>query len=234
MDKDGKALDMSDFGSVYIKYSSTGGQISASGDAMLNGYSGSFRGVYFNPILPDGEFRQYAVLPLWLFGDVSRMSNPSGARVAQSGLTALETPAPASSPREAWTRERVQQLIEPLAPALTQLGASLDVLAVDAPTAAVSCLGPLTCVHAASMPTHAADARANAPAHTRMHEWYTSLSGTQRREGLPSRGRLAGPPLLALVRWRGSHLMQCSAASPGYMISRRALHGATCLSLSCC
>ncbi|EKX33388.1 hypothetical protein GUITHDRAFT_62358, partial [Guillardia theta CCMP2712] len=64
MDKDGVALDMSDFGAVYIKYSSTGGEILSAGDATLNGYDGSYRGVYFNPTLPDGKFRQYAVLPL--------------------------------------------------------------------------------------------------------------------------------------------------------------------------
>ncbi len=37
MDKEGVALDMSDFGAVYIKYSSKGGQVFAPGDANLNG-----------------------------------------------------------------------------------------------------------------------------------------------------------------------------------------------------
>ncbi|EOD10132.1 hypothetical protein EMIHUDRAFT_471782, partial [Emiliania huxleyi CCMP1516] len=65
MDRDGVPLDMSTFGSVYIKYSSH--SLSAGdppGTAILSGYGGDFRGVYFNPQLPDGLFRQYAVLPL--------------------------------------------------------------------------------------------------------------------------------------------------------------------------
>eukprot|EP00468_Gymnochlora_sp_CCMP2014_P001894 CAMPEP_0167742080 /NCGR_PEP_ID=MMETSP0110_2-20121227/1221_1 /TAXON_ID=629695 /ORGANISM="Gymnochlora sp., Strain CCMP2014" /LENGTH=245 /DNA_ID=CAMNT_0007626219 /DNA_START=198 /DNA_END=935 /DNA_ORIENTATION=- len=61
MDDDGVAKDMSDFGPVYIRY------VSGSGDAFLSGYDGLYRGIYFTPSLPDGEFRQYGVLPLGLW-----------------------------------------------------------------------------------------------------------------------------------------------------------------------
>ena len=65
MDKDGVPLDMSSFGAVYIKYNSRpGSAVDPPGTAALSGYNGDFRGVYFNPVLPDGVFRQYAVLPL--------------------------------------------------------------------------------------------------------------------------------------------------------------------------
>ncbi len=37
MDEEGVPLDMSTFGSVYIKYSSKGGQVFEPGDANLNG-----------------------------------------------------------------------------------------------------------------------------------------------------------------------------------------------------
>ncbi|KAJ1472810.1 hypothetical protein T484DRAFT_1574581, partial [Baffinella frigidus] len=57
MDKEGVPIDMSIFGAVYIKYSSTGAEV------PYAWYDGAFRGVYFNPQLPDGEFRQYAVTP---------------------------------------------------------------------------------------------------------------------------------------------------------------------------
>ena len=67
MDKDGVPLDMSDFGGVYIKYSSLPLGQDPGGCAMLSGYTGEFRGVYFNPSLADGQFRQFAVLPLDLF-----------------------------------------------------------------------------------------------------------------------------------------------------------------------
>eukprot|EP00466_Bigelowiella_natans_P010325 jgi/Bigna1/36045/e_gw1.12.234.1 len=58
MDIDGMPRDMSDFGPVYIRY------VSSSGDAYLSGYDGNYRGAYFTPQLPDGEFRQYGVLPI--------------------------------------------------------------------------------------------------------------------------------------------------------------------------
>jgi hypothetical protein len=151
MDKDGKPKDMTDFGSVYIKYSSAGGQVSQSGDAMLNGYSGSYRGVYFNPVLPDGEFRQYAVLPLHLFGeDVSRSNVLGGEEEAAAREEAAAEQAAAHAPPElpatatstnASTRERVQELIEPLAGTLAHLGASLQVLDVDDKAVATSAYG---------------------------------------------------------------------------------------------
>ena len=60
MDKDGVPLDMTDFGAVYIKYNSDGSSSDPPGTATLSGYGGDFRGVYFNPDLGDGSFRQYA------------------------------------------------------------------------------------------------------------------------------------------------------------------------------
>ena len=99
MDKDGQPLDMSDFGPVYIKYTSAGGEISDQGDAMLNGYGGSYRGVYFNPVLADGEFRQYAVLPLFLFD--SRNSPAGTAPAASTAAPAQPAKAPVPAPIEA-------------------------------------------------------------------------------------------------------------------------------------
>jgi hypothetical protein len=79
MDKDGVPLELN--GGVYIKYNS-GGVYSFEdirksqmgfealwkpGDAMLEEYDGTYRGVYFQVELADGEFRQYLV-PLDVFG----------------------------------------------------------------------------------------------------------------------------------------------------------------------
>jgi hypothetical protein len=73
MDKDGVPLEID--GGVYIKYNS-GGVYSFSairksglgfdalwkpGDVLLESYDGSYRGVYFQVELSDGEFRQYLV-----------------------------------------------------------------------------------------------------------------------------------------------------------------------------
>lgn len=80
MDKDGVALEID--GGVYIKYNS-GGVYSFSdirksglgfdalwkpGDALLETYDGTYRGVYFQVELVDGEFRQYLV-PLDVFDE---------------------------------------------------------------------------------------------------------------------------------------------------------------------
>jgi hypothetical protein len=73
MDKDGVPLDIQ--GGVYIKYNSGGVYSFADirksglgfdalwkpGDALLEPYDGSYRGVYFQVELSDGEFRQYLV-----------------------------------------------------------------------------------------------------------------------------------------------------------------------------
>ncbi|VEU33478.1 unnamed protein product [Pseudo-nitzschia multistriata] len=78
MDKDGVPIDLS--GSVYIKYNSGGVYTFADirksglgfdalwkpGDALLESYDGTYRGVYFQVELQDGEFRQYLV-PLDIF-----------------------------------------------------------------------------------------------------------------------------------------------------------------------
>ena len=72
-DKDGVRVEID--GGVYIKYNSGGVYTFADirksrmgfdalwkpGDAMLEPYDGSFRGVYFQVELADGEFRQYLV-----------------------------------------------------------------------------------------------------------------------------------------------------------------------------
>mmetsp|Transcript_7680 Transcript_7680/g.8381 ORF Transcript_7680/g.8381 Transcript_7680/m.8381 type:complete len:227 (-) Transcript_7680:143-823(-) len=73
MDKDGVPLEIN--GGVYIKYN-TGGCLTFSqirstgmgfdalwkpGDAMLETYDGTYRGVYVQVELEDGEFRQYLV-----------------------------------------------------------------------------------------------------------------------------------------------------------------------------
>jgi hypothetical protein len=162
MDKDGQPLDMSDFGPVYIKYTSAGGQVSGQGDAMLNGYAGSYRGVYFNPVLPDGEFRQYAVLPLFLFD--SRNSTAGAGPDASAPVPARAANPPASAPNEAraggaapyggrqagarapLSAGRVRELLASVSAALDQLGASVEVLQVDDATAAV-CVCVCVCVN---------------------------------------------------------------------------------------
>ena len=78
MDKDGVAIDLN--GGVYIKYNSGGVYTFADirrsglgfdalwkpGDALLESYDGTYRGVYFQVELQDDEFRQYLV-PLDIF-----------------------------------------------------------------------------------------------------------------------------------------------------------------------
>jgi hypothetical protein len=73
MDKDGVPLELD--GGVYIKYNSGGVYTFAGirksglgfdalwrpGDALVEPYDGTFRGVYFQVELDDGEFRQYLV-----------------------------------------------------------------------------------------------------------------------------------------------------------------------------
>ena len=80
-DKDGVPLEFS--GGVYIKYNSGGVYTFADirksrmgfdamwkpGDAMLEEYDGTVRGIYFQVELSDGEFRQY-LLPLDLMGEL--------------------------------------------------------------------------------------------------------------------------------------------------------------------
>ena len=78
MDKDGVPIDLN--GAVYIKYNSGGVYTFADirksklgfdalwkpGDALLEPYDGTYRGVYFQVELQDEEFRQYLV-PLDVF-----------------------------------------------------------------------------------------------------------------------------------------------------------------------
>mmetsp|Transcript_14204 Transcript_14204/g.39133 ORF Transcript_14204/g.39133 Transcript_14204/m.39133 type:complete len:235 (-) Transcript_14204:170-874(-) len=95
MDKDGVPLELD--GGVYIKYNSGGVYTFADirksgmgfdalwkpGDALLEPYDGTYRGVYFQVELADGEFRQYMV-PLDLFFEA-----PS--RAAEQAATAPAT-----------------------------------------------------------------------------------------------------------------------------------------------
>lgn len=73
MDKDGVPIEID--GSVYIKYNTGGSATFADirrsgvgfdalwkpGDALIEPYDGTYRGVYFQVELSDGEFRQYLV-----------------------------------------------------------------------------------------------------------------------------------------------------------------------------
>ena len=82
MDVDGVPIEFK--GGVYIKYNSGGvytfadirksqmgfNAIWKPGDAMLEEYDGTYRGVYFQVELSDGAFRQY-LLPLDIFDDFS-------------------------------------------------------------------------------------------------------------------------------------------------------------------
>ena len=62
---------------------------------MLSGYTGAFRGVYFNPGLADGEFRQFAVLPLDLFASEDPIEL-SAAATEQPPGAAIDSPAAAA------------------------------------------------------------------------------------------------------------------------------------------
>ena len=98
MDRDGVPLDMSEFGSVYIKYNS---HASSAGDppgtATLSGYNGDFRGVYFNPDLQDGNFRQFAVLPLDLFGELPGAATVGAVSPAASATSAASAASASST-----------------------------------------------------------------------------------------------------------------------------------------
>ena len=94
MDKDGVPLDMSSFGACYIKYNSMPvNGVDPPGSALLSGYGGDFRGVYFNPDLVDGGFRQFAVLPLALFEGAA-----SSSRAAAAAAAPATAPASAAAP----------------------------------------------------------------------------------------------------------------------------------------
>ena len=117
MDRDGVPIDMSTFGSVYIKYNSQSTASDAPGTAVLSGYAGDFRGVYFNPDLMDGEFRQYAVLPADLFEvEEASATAPTGAGAAAAADDA------ASAAAKAYAKAARAALL-PLLPALAELGA---------------------------------------------------------------------------------------------------------------
>lgn len=81
MDVDGVPIPVEELGAVYVKYSTGGAMTFAEmrrsgrgfdalwrpGDAVLEGYDGDFRGIYYSVELGDGEFRQFGVLPTDLF-----------------------------------------------------------------------------------------------------------------------------------------------------------------------
>lgn len=118
MDRDGVPIDMSTFGSVYIKYNSQSTASDAPGTAVLSGYAGDFRGVYYNPQLPDGEFRQYAVLPADLFVLQDDASQQPGAAPPPVAATDDPTLAQARACAQA-----AREALQPLQPALAELGA---------------------------------------------------------------------------------------------------------------
>eukprot|EP01041_Mallomonas_annulata_P013255 gene13255-28071_t len=64
VDENNAEVDISSFGSkaVYVKYNSTDG-----GDAYIKPYAGENRGVIFQPLLEDGDFRQFGDFPLAVF-----------------------------------------------------------------------------------------------------------------------------------------------------------------------
>ena len=100
MDVDGVAIDMSDFGAVFLKYNSLPvNGLDPPGSALLSGYGGDFRGVYFNPELLDGGFRQFAVLPLSLF-DGGAAAAPAAVPPPAPAVVA----APAAAPLAAGAR----------------------------------------------------------------------------------------------------------------------------------
>lgn len=100
MDADGVPLDMSTFGSCYIKYNSLPTAGDPPGSALLSGYDGDFRGVYFSPDLgEDFEFAQYGVLPLDVFGADARADG--SARSVAPGSAKASTPADGPGPSSA-------------------------------------------------------------------------------------------------------------------------------------
>jgi hypothetical protein len=130
MDRDGVPIDMSTFGSVYIKYNSHSTASDAPGTAVLSGYAGDFRGVYYNPQLPDGEFRQYAVLPadLFVLDDGDAAKRPSAAPSAATAATATAAAADAAANDPSLARARAcaqaaREALQPLQAALAELGA---------------------------------------------------------------------------------------------------------------
>jgi hypothetical protein len=93
----------------------------------IHTYIHTYRGVYFAPSLPDGEFRQYAVLPLSLFS-VGDSSKPASA---QSGLTAPATRATGAESESESGRGKganmdFSKLLEPLKGTLDALGAKVS------------------------------------------------------------------------------------------------------------
>jgi hypothetical protein len=64
VDENNNEVNLNDWDevSVYVKYNS-----SDNGDAYMKPYKGEYFGVLFQPLLTDGEFRQYGDLPLSTF-----------------------------------------------------------------------------------------------------------------------------------------------------------------------
>ena len=93
---------------------------------------GDFRGVYLNVDLQDGQFRQYAVLPLDLLGEASAEAPraaptptpPVPAAISGADSTDTVTAVTAALPL---TQDTVCALLEPLRASLDELGASVDV-----------------------------------------------------------------------------------------------------------
>lgn len=114
----------------------------AAGSATLSGYGGDFRGVYLNPDLCDGDFRQYAVLPLDLFGADGgpEGATPASRPGAAAGLSSA-SPGGASSP-SLTAEEARTTLLEPLLADLSPLGISLELEAISGGELRVVYSGP--------------------------------------------------------------------------------------------
>ncbi|KAJ1638479.1 hypothetical protein T492DRAFT_943491 [Pavlovales sp. CCMP2436] len=127
MDASGVPLDMSTFGSVYIKYNSwSAGSNNPPGSAMLSGYSGDFRGVYFSPDLSDESFHQFGVLPLDLFGsETDAAAKPSATPSAASAVSTPAVPRQNQSGLAVLAEKLAGEAVSELTLDLQKMGASL-------------------------------------------------------------------------------------------------------------
>lgn len=139
MDANGVPLDMSTFGACYVKYNSLPtGAGDPAGSAMLSGYGGDFRGVYFSPDLGAAEeFCQYGVLPLDLWGGDSLATSrpPPAARV--------DAPTSGAGGPPQLGAKLAEQAVAQLQADVQAAGGSLRLLAASADgKLTVSLLGP--------------------------------------------------------------------------------------------
>lgn len=129
MDKDGVPLDMTDFGSCYIKYNSLATESGdPAGSATLSGYDGDFRGVYFTLCLGGDTFAQFGVLPLGLFGAESARPIAGAERAPSSG----------SGDAAALSLEAMGRVVQQLQPDISAAGGSLRLVSVSSAEGSVT------------------------------------------------------------------------------------------------